>query len=146
MNAEEMDTASGWTLRVPVHRDRSPGVTAEEMAAMEEGPSDLYGTGGVKADTGKPMLDLISPAMMFEVGRVLTFGAQKYDPHNWRKGIKYSRLIAAALRHIFKWLAGHDKDDESGLSHLAHSVCCLMMLIEYQADGRDDELNDRHRG
>lgn len=100
---------------------------------------------GIKHDDGKPMLDLISPAMVMEVGRVLTFGAQKYDAHNWRKGITYSRLIAAALRHIFKWLAGRDQDSESGLSHLAHAVCCLMMIIEFQAEGRDDELDDRHR-
>ncbi|WP_372966610.1 dATP/dGTP diphosphohydrolase domain-containing protein, partial [Marinobacter sp.] len=40
---------------------------------------------GVKFDDDKPMMDLIPPVMELEVSKVLTFGAGKYAPDNWRK-------------------------------------------------------------
>lgn len=88
-----------------------------------------------KFDDGKPDLSLHPPEAIFEIGRVWTFGAAKYGAHNWRKGLGWRRQIAAALRHIFAYLGGEDKDPESGLSHLAHACCCLMMLITFQITG-----------
>ena len=85
---------------------------------------------GLKYDEHKPDMSLLSAYAMYELSKVLSFGATKYAPHNWRKGIARSRLIAAALRHLFSYLAGQDKDPETGLSHLAHAMCCCMFAIE----------------
>jgi hypothetical protein len=79
----------------------------------------------VKHDQGKPDFSLISYELMEAVARVREFGAKKYSKNNWKLGFKVTRSCAAALRHIFLFLSGQTIDDESGLSHLAHAVCCL---------------------
>ena len=81
---------------------------------------------GLKYDTDKPPVDLLETAYLEEVAKVLAFGAEKYERHNWRRGISVTRNLAAALRHVFRVLRGEDIDPESGLHHLAHAGCCLM--------------------
>lgn len=101
--------------------------------------------GGVKFDGDKPRMDLIDRAAMEELGYVLGFGAKKYAAHNWRKGINYSRLVGAALRHIHAFNDGEDKDPESGYSHIGHAMCCLMFLmgtIKHNPD-MDDRWNNK---
>jgi hypothetical protein len=39
---------------------------------------------GKKYDAGKPMMELIPPHAEIELAKVLTFGAEKYGPENWR--------------------------------------------------------------
>jgi hypothetical protein len=97
---------------------------------------------GVKFDQGKARTDLISPVAIIEVSKVLEFGAKKYADHNWRKGMKWSRLLGAALRHILAYMGGEDKDPETGLSHLAHAFCCIMFLLEYEVSHK--HLDDRY--
>jgi hypothetical protein len=85
--------------------------------------------GGTKHDSGKPDLSQISLELMEEVAHVRMFGAAKYERGQWRKGFKVTRSCAAALRHIFQFLAGETNDPESGRSHLAHAVCSLEHAI-----------------
>ena len=96
--------------------------------------------GGVKFDSDKPRMDLLDAYAIEQLAQVLTFGASKYAAQNWRHGISKSRLLAAAFRHLFAYLRGEDKDRESGLSHVAHAMCCCMFLLglEHRAD-----LDDR---
>lgn len=84
-----------------------------------------------KFDAGKAMVSLLPSQPLIMTAKVLNFGAQKYDAHNWRKGMKYSRLYDAALRHILSAKEGEDLDKESGLPHLAHAICGLLFLLEY---------------
>lgn len=83
---------------------------------------------GVKYDGEKPRMDLLDPLALEGLAKVLTFGAQKYAAHNWRKGIANTRLIAAMLRHLFAIMRGEDLDPESGLPHIDHVGCCWMFL------------------
>ena len=87
---------------------------------------------GVKFDQQKPRMDLLDPEWLEDTAQVLTFGANKYSSHNWRKGMDYSRLIAAAYRHLGAINKGEDIDPESGLPHTAHLSCCIMFLNWYQ--------------
>lgn len=97
---------------------------------------------GKKYDQGKAPLNLLSNYALEEVARVLAFGAQKYEPWNWAKGLNYSRVIAAAKRHIAEWENGVDMDPESKTNHLANAACNLIFLLDYIA--RDmKELDDR---
>ena len=82
----------------------------------------------MKYDNEKPRMDLLDPLALDGLAKVLTFGAQKYADHNWRKGIANSRLIAAMLRHLFAIMRGEDIDPESGLPHIDHLGCCWMFL------------------
>jgi len=98
---------------------------------------------GTKHDQSKPRLELISSIATFKKAWVYTRGAEKYGTDNWRKGIAWSRIIGACLRHIFMWLMGEDKDTETGLSHLAHAACCLDFLLEYE--DTHQEFDDRFK-
>lgn len=95
---------------------------------------------GIKHDSDKPPMALLSGAALIEVAKVLEFGAKKYAAHNWKGGFAWSRLASAALRHLFAWIGGEDKDPETGLSHLAHCSCCLMFLLDFEVNhlGQDD--------
>lgn len=90
----------------------------------------------------KPPMEYIPSEAILEVARVFGFGAQKYAPDNWREGFKHRRLASAAMRHIVQYLDGQDLDDESGLEHLAHACCGLLMLLEHRFKGYGDD--NRH--
>ena len=96
-----------------------------------------------KDDQGKPRLELIDSYAIEQLAWCLTFGAQKYDEHNWRKGIKLSRLLGALLRHTLAYMRGEDTDPESGLSHMAHAMCCVMFILG--ADRKRTDLDDRYK-
>lgn len=85
--------------------------------------------GGIKHDSDKPDLSMVSLELVEAVARVRMFGAKKYSRDNWKKGFKVTRSLAASLRHIFAFLSGQTNDPESGESHLAHAVCCLEHAI-----------------
>lgn len=84
---------------------------------------------GVKHDQGKPDHTYISNDLLDGLAAVRAFGAQKYDRDNWRKGFKFNRSIAAALRHINAFKEGEDLDSESNLCHILHAVACLEHLL-----------------
>jgi hypothetical protein len=86
-----------------------------------------------KFDSSKPPLGMIPTSALIEDALVLRFGAEKYGRDNWRKGMDWSRLIDAALRHITAFNDGENRDPESGCHHLAHARCCLAFLLEYSA-------------
>lgn len=88
---------------------------------------------GIKHDAGKPPISLVPSQAVTDIAKVLQFGAQKYDAHNWRKGIQYSRVLDAAFRHLLAFSNHEDTDPESGLPHLAHAGCCIAFLLEYQS-------------
>ena len=90
---------------------------------------------GLKYDGEKPMMHLLPPKAINEVAKVLTFGAQKYDEENWRKlDNLQSRYTSGALRHIFAHIDSETLDTESGLSHLAHAICCLLFKLEIELE------------
>lgn len=64
--------------------------------------------------------------------------------NNWRKGMEWSRMVDAALRHLGAWNEGEDLDPESGISHLAHCLCCIIFLLWYSLNGKgtDDRWKD----
>lgn len=99
-----------------------------------------------KYDQGKTRLDLFALTALEEVGKVYTMGADKYSANGWRQngGMSYSRLIAATLRHFFAWCRGIDKDEESGLNHLAHVAWNVLALLEYSLTGNGTD--DRFKG
>lgn len=101
---------------------------------------------GVKHDSDKPNLSLIPSSLLLEVGRVLTYGAEKYSAHNWRSGITQSRLMSAAMRHIIAYNEGEDLDEESGLHHLAHAICELSFAMEHTLNPEQyGSFDDRYR-
>ena len=99
----------------------------------------------LKNDGGKAPYHLLPREALEQVVCALDHGSIKYGAHNWTEGTHWSRYTSAALRHIFAWNAGEDKDPDSGLPHLSHAVCCLLFLLTYEGYdiGTDDRLKLR---
>jgi hypothetical protein len=97
---------------------------------------------GKKDDEGKPRMELMSSIAQVERARVYTHGAMKYGDNNWRKGLAWSRLIGATLRHIYQWMMGEDNDPETGINHLAHASVSLDFLLEYAVTMKN--MDDRY--
>jgi hypothetical protein len=100
-------------------------------------------TKALKFDNEKPRTELVDADAILELAKVLTFGAKKYAANNWRKGIEFSRVIGAALRHIYAIQQGEDRDQETGLLHSAHAMCELMFLTNFYKS--HPELDDRYK-
>jgi len=87
---------------------------------------------GVKYDKEKPDYSLLPAYALEDVVKVLTFGAEKYDRHNWKKLDNLEdRYFAAAQRHLWAVMRGETHDLESGKHHYAHAICCIMYLLEF---------------
>jgi hypothetical protein len=87
---------------------------------------------GTKLDAGKPRMDLLPYDALVEIAKVLGFGANKYTPGNWAKGLDFSRLLAACERHLGEYKEGRDVDFESGINHIAHAACNLLFVLWMQ--------------
>ena len=83
-----------------------------------------------KFDGDKVRYDLVPPSAIESIAKVLTFGAKKYDPNNWKSVEDPERYVGALYRHLEAWRAGEVLDPESGLPHLAHASTNLAFLIE----------------
>lgn len=93
-------------------------------------------TKGIKFDSEKPDYSLLPFAPIDDVVRVLTYGAKKYDRDNWRHVERY-RYEAAMMRHISSYMQGEKYDHETGINHLAHAMCSLIFLMEF--DKKDEK-------
>lgn len=98
---------------------------------------------GVKFDSKKPKWSLLPFEALEEVVEVLTFGAQKYAPDNW----KYvpdadARYMDAAFRHMAQYMQGEQYDTETGNNHLAHALCCLLFKLWFDRQQEAEELRN----
>lgn len=91
----------------------------------------------------KPNWGLVDFTSLVPMVRVLEFGAQKYAPNNWKKGLPTVEVCESLLRHVFAYLEGEDNDPESGLPHVGHILCNAMFLSHMskrpEMDTRDKE-------
>jgi Domain of unknown function (DUF5664) len=93
-------------------------------------------TEGRKNDQGKDPWHLLPWDAVRAIVKVLGFGASKYDPRNWEKGMAWSRPYAGLMRHMTAWWEGEPADPETGYSHLWHAGCCIVFLIAYELRGK----------
>lgn len=110
------------------------GITVDGLSSSP-GKVVLQEAPALKFDGNKAPLELLPAPALEAISEVLAFGKAKYAAWNWAKGFAWSRLIGAALRHLFAFARGEDKDPESGLSHLAHAGCCILFLIAHERCG-----------
>ena len=96
-----------------------------------------------KFDDGKLAWDLVPPGPLDQIVEIYTLGAKKYAPRNWEKGLHWSRVFAAIMRHLWAWRRGEIMDAESGKHHLAHAAWGCFALLEYTTT--HPELNDLHQ-
>lgn len=96
----------------------------------------------LKFDDQKPDLSLVPAKAKYGIAKAMMYGAKKYGRNNYIKGMDWSRMIAAAERHLTEFNDGEDFDKESGLNHLYHAAACLAILIEFYESGvgNDDRI------
>ena len=94
---------------------------------------------GVKYDKDKPQWSLLPFKALTEVVEVLTYGAKKYAPDNWKKvPDAKQRYIDASFRHFTAYIGGEKLDSETGKSHLAHALCCMLFLLAFEKGEHND--------
>jgi hypothetical protein len=89
---------------------------------------------GVKFDQGKPQWRLVPFGAMTEVVDVLTYGANKYSPDNWKYvNDAQNRYIDAGFRHFTL----HTQTENSAIlkavidiSLTRFVVCCFLLAFE----------------
>lgn len=95
---------------------------------------------GLKYDDGKPMMHLLEPKWIVGTAEVLTMGAKKYAPNNWKR-VNRKKYEDAIFRHLMAYLSGEKNDIESGKSHLYHINCCSMFLDYFDRKIQDSKLH-----
>lgn len=121
--------------------------------------------GGIKFDGLKPIMSLLPSEALWEVARVLTYGYKKYTvcikcgegwqdesqpcskcggetlsgANNWRKGMRWSRVISALERHLADFKQGVDLDQDSNLLHISQIAVNALFLLTYQLFGLGDD-------
>ena len=97
----------------------------------------------LRYNNGKLRWSLIDWKSLESMVRVLEKGAQKYDDHNWKKGMPTSQISESLLRHMFAFMNGEDNDPETNESHLGHVMCNAMFLIYNLRE--NPKFDDRYR-
>lgn len=97
---------------------------------------------GKRFNEGKTRHDLVPAFAQEQYARVLTAGAAKYGDSNWKRGMRWSKVLASMKRHIAAFESGEDYDLETGELHMAHVMCNAAFMSEYyaiypQGDDRD---------
>jgi hypothetical protein len=114
-------------------------MTGEIALEMQDEDIHHIAVSGRKDDAGKPPHHLLPPELPDAVAKVLAFGAEKYAPRNWERGMAWSRPFSALMRHMWAWWRGEAVDAETGMSHLWHAGCCIAFLIAYEARGTGED-------
>lgn len=98
---------------------------------------------GLRYDEGKIRFDLIPREWEFGLAHLLTQGAKKYAPNNWKKGMAWSKVLASLRRHLDRWLSGENYDEETGAHHLLAVAWNALVLMSYQLRGVGEQDIDR---
>ena len=96
---------------------------------------------GSRYNTGKPKWGLVPQSALIPMVRVLEYGATKYAPRNWQKGLSITEICESLKRHLDAFMEGEDSDPESTLSHIGH-IQCNALFLSWMMEHKPD-LDDR---
>lgn len=97
---------------------------------------------GIRHNEGKPKWSLVPQSALIPMVQVLEFGANKYAPLNWQKGLSIREICESLKRHLDKFMEGEDFDEDSKLSHIGH-IQCNALFLSWMIQHRP-ELDDRY--
>lgn len=102
-------------------------------------PANGYPDNNPKSIIGvtKVPLHLVPPSAKHFLALGFKDGAAKYGPYNWRdNAVAASVYIAAAQRHIDAFWDGENEAADSGVSHLAHAMSCMAIVLDAMTLGK----------
>lgn len=114
---------------------------AEDLQALET-VVVVVGT-GLKFDSNKPDFTMAPRSAIQAMTKVFNYGAKKYKRDNWRE-VEPERYVAALERHWDAYMCGELVDEESGITHLAHAMTNLAILIELNHVPKRQQTYDEH--
>ncbi|WP_018123389.1 dATP/dGTP diphosphohydrolase domain-containing protein [Desulfovibrio oxyclinae] len=142
-------TARGFKI-VPILEDASeetpfpnPAILAAMGHTGEKGGDIKNSDNGVKFDNGKPRTDLLPPEALLGMADLYAVGARKYADRNWEKGMFYTRLIGALLRHTLAYMSGENYAADDKQHHMLSAAWCAFALFTYDCRGLAPEWDDR---
>jgi hypothetical protein len=86
----------------------------------------------LRYNSGKRLWHLVDYKSLEPMIKVLEFGAEKYSPDNWKKGMPREQLLNSAMRHLVALMDGEVIDSESGLPHIGHLMCNAMFISFFE--------------
>ncbi|MDX1504641.1 MAG: dATP/dGTP diphosphohydrolase domain-containing protein [Spongiibacter sp.] len=110
-----------------------------DLERNEQGrETDPHGTDahspGAKLDAGKNRLGLVLGAFagaLTEVGKVGTYGANKYTDNGWLSVPDgHARYTDAMYRHLLSEAKGEEYDPDTGIRHAAHAAWNALARLE----------------
>ena len=96
---------------------------------------------GKKPMDGKVRFELVPVDPLISIAKVFTAGAKINGDRDWEKGILWSEIYGAILRHVTDWWNGEEADPGTGENPLAHAGTDIMILLEFIKT--HPELDDR---
>ena len=123
---------------VPVS-ERDADFWDRAKASVGSTPSPVV---SARHNAGKTQVREVDPAFILGLGEVLTASRAKYAEGNWMAETKFSTPYESCMRHMMKFWAGEEIDEETGKHHLLHAATNLMFLHFHQTSGVgvDDRL------
>jgi hypothetical protein len=122
----------------PAHPADAAIVPGEFAAKIQPGGLRTFESGATRSmDADNTRYDLIPPAALEALASTYAEGAALHGDHNYLKGMPYSVVVNHLLRHINLWQRG-----DASENHLGHAAWGLCALLEFEAEGRGEELND----
>jgi hypothetical protein len=86
---------------------------------------------GLRYNSGKRKWSLIHFQSLEPMIEVLEYGAKKYEPFNWQRGLDQKEILESLQRHLAKLFDGEEVDLESGINHIGHIMCNAMFYSYY---------------
>ena len=93
----------------------------------------------MKLSAEKPNWNLIPMTALAEVVKVLDYGSQKYNDHQWTQG-NAERYLRSMFRHLVAYIGGEVEDEESGLHHIAHAATNALFILSKERGGMPDQI------
>ena len=109
-------------------------IKTKKVIKIKDKYSNANKLGGIKFDSEKPDWSLVDLSIIEDTVKVLTYGAKKYDRHNYNKVEPY-RYLGALMRHITRWQSGEILDEETGIHHLSHAMANILILLRLEKKG-----------
>lgn len=110
------------------------GLPHERVGAhASSGSGEVRITSSTGGQKGQKMAQVgsVDPLALLRVAEVAGFGAQKYERLNFMRGYDWDLSFDALQRHLLQFWNGEDRDEESGLLHVAHAAWHCLALIAF---------------
>lgn len=102
---------------------------------MEKDKADRY-------NQGKLQWHLIDWKSLEPMVEVLMFGAKKYAPNNWKRGLDPDEVLDCTMRHLVAVMNNQEYDEESNKHHMGHVMCNAMFYLHfYNKTKRANEIH-----